>query len=281
MTPPAAPAGHDTGYAKINLALHVRRRRPDGYHELETLFAFAEDGDRLSAQPANALSLTLSGPFAHELDSGPGNLVMRAAEALRTANGITAGAALHLEKVLPVAAGLGGGSADAAATLRLLSALWGLGADAVRPGDLAAELGADVPACIASRTCFGTGVGDQLSPVEGRELSGVPLLLVNPLLACPTGPVFKAWDGEDRGPLSPDMWMEARNDLETPAISLIPDIAIVLDALRARPGVRLVRMSGSGATCFALFDDGHARDAAADDLRAEHPGWWVLTSRLR
>lgn len=281
MTRESEPAYQDIGYAKINLALHVRKRRADGYHELETLFAFAEDGDRLTAAPAETLSLTLSGPFAHELDAGADNLVLRAAEALRAANRVEAGAALHLEKNLPVAAGLGGGSADAAATMRLLARLWNLGPDALRPGTLAAQLGADVPACIASQTCFGSGVGDQLTPIDGASLAGVPILLVNPLRACPTGPVFKAWDGVDRGALRAEDWMHARNDLEAPAMALVPAIADVLDALRTCPEASLARMSGSGATCFALFDTESACAQAAATLKADHPGWWVMPSRLR
>ncbi len=281
MTRDSEPACQDIGYAKINLALHVRKRRADGYHELETLFAFAEDGDRLTAAPAETLELTLSGPFAQGLDAGADNLVLRAAEALRTANGIKGGAALHLEKNLPVAAGLGGGSADAAATMRLLARLWNLGPDNVRPTDLAAQLGADVPACIASQTCFGAGVGDQLTPIDGAALAGVPILLVNPLRACPTGPVFKAWDGVDRGALHAKEWMHARNDLEAPAIALVPAIAEVLAALRVRPEARLARMSGSGATCFALFDTESACARAAEAVKTDHPGWWVMPSRLR
>ncbi len=281
MTRESGAARQDIGYAKINLALHVRQRRADGYHELETLFVFAEDGDRLTAEPAETLSLTLSGPFAHELDGGANNLVLRAAEALRKAHGIEVGAALHLEKNLPVAAGLGGGSADAAATIRLLARLWNLGPDALRPDTLAAKLGADVPACITSQSCFGAGVGDQLTPIDGTALAGISILLVNPLRACPTGPVFKAWDGVDRGALRAEDWMQGRNDLEAPAIALVPAIAEVLAALRACPEARLARMSGSGATCFALFDTESACAQAAATLKADYPSWWVMPSRLR
>lgn len=272
----------ETAYAKLNLALHVRARRADGYHELESLFAFCADGDTLRGEtdPEGAIHLTVSGPFGAGLDSGEDNLVVRAALALQTAAGTGQGVRLHLDKILPVAAGLGGGSADAAATLRLLVRLWG-----IRPMDLdlfeiAASLGADVPACLASSTLFGRGVGDRLSAVD-LDLSEMPVLLVNPGVACPTGPVFRAWDGEDRGALTPDAWRGGRNDLAAPAITLVPEIGEVLDALSALGGMSLARMSGSGATCFALFGDEATRDAGAAAMAATHPRWWVLPTRLR
>jgi 4-diphosphocytidyl-2-C-methyl-D-erythritol kinase len=271
-------ADRETAFAKINLALHVRRRRADGYHELETLFAFAEDGDVLTAAPSDTLSLTISGPFGEGLSTGDDNLVLKAAQALRMANNISAGAALHLDKRLPIAAGIGGGSADAAAVLRLLTRLWQLDGNAVRPIDVAADLGADVPACVSSVTCFGAGVGDQLTPIDGRDLAGLPILLVNPRVPCLTGPVFAGWDGLDHGGLSPESWMTARNDLAASAIALVPEIADVLVALTQSSGARLARMSGSGATCFALFNSVTARDAAAEAL---NPAWWTLATRLR
>lgn len=271
---------NETAYAKINLALHVRRRREDGYHELETLFAFLNDGDRLTIQPADEFALTITGSFAEGLSAGPDNLVLRAATLLAQRNGISTGAAFTLDKRLPVASGIGGGSADAAAALRLAARLWNIGMDDVRPSDVAAELGADVPACIASQTCFGTGVGDRLFPVDAEQLPGVPVLLVNPLVACPTGPVFKAWDGLDRGPLDPAHWIAGRNDLEAPAIGLHPEIAEVLAALKATQPW-LARMSGSGATCFALFDSANQRDAAAHQLADSHPHWWQMSGSLR
>ena len=268
----------DTAFAKINLALHVRQRRDDGYHELETLFAFAEDGDVMSAEGASDVRLTIGGPFAEGLAAGEDNLVVRAVRALAEAEGISAGIALSLEKNLPIAAGIGGGSADAAAALRLAAELWGLKADAAMR--VAAGIGADVPACVLSRTCFGSGVGEQLEPVD-IDLSGTPLLLVNPLRACPTGPVFKAWDGMDRGPLDIADWRNARNDLATPALFLVPEIGDVLGILACQDGANLSRMSGSGATCFALFDTDAARDAAASSIKSERPEWWTLASRLR
>lgn len=272
----------ETAYAKVNLALHVRARRPDGYHDLESLFAFCADGDRLTAAPRDdgRLTLALTGPFAADLGAGDDNLVLRAATALREAAGGGAGAALTLDKQLPIASGIGGGSADAAAALRLLVRLWGIRPPEIDLFAIAERLGADVPACLGSQTVFGTGVGERLAPVD-LDLSGMPILLVNPLLACPTGPVFRSWGAIDRGPLDPQGWRDGRNDLQPPAVALVPAIAGVLDALEQLPGAALIRMSGSGATCFALFDADAARDEAGAALRAAHPDWWTLASDLR
>ncbi|HEY5711882.1 MAG TPA: 4-(cytidine 5'-diphospho)-2-C-methyl-D-erythritol kinase [Allosphingosinicella sp.] len=261
----------EVAYAKINLALHVRGREPDGYHRIETLFAFAEDGDILTAATGEGLRLTVTGPFAAALESGENNLALRAARALG-GDDVT----LNLEKSLPVASGIGGGSADAAAALRLLRRFWGgdLDDDALRA--VAATLGADVSACVASRTARGTGRGDELVEVFEEGLAGTPLLLVNPGLPLSTAAVFKAWDGVDRGPL--ENWRSGRNDLEAPARQLVPEIAAVLDALA---GAEFARMSGSGATCFGLYASETERDAAVDVIAAAHPDWWLLGTRLR
>jgi 4-diphosphocytidyl-2-C-methyl-D-erythritol kinase len=252
----------EIAYAKINLALHVRAREPDGYHRIETIFAFCEDGDVLTAEEKEGLSLFFTGPFADALRDEPDNLVLRAARAVEAGN-----VALTLDKRLPVAAGLGGGSADAAAALRLL----GHGAAM----DVAAALGADVPACLLSRTARGEGRGDVVEPL-GLGLAGMPVLLVNPGVALSTAAVFAAWDGVDRGPLGD--WESGRNDLETPARRLVPQIA---DMLHALSGARIARMSGSGATCFGLFESEAARDAAAARIAAAYPRWWLSQTRLR
>ncbi len=273
-------AAHEIGYAKINLALHVRARRADGYHLLETLFAFADAGDQLTAERAAGFSLTITGPFADGLTAGPDNLVLRAVTTLAAANRIETGLHLTLDKRLPIAAGIGGGSADAAAALRLAARLWG-GACAIPPEAVAGQLGADVPACLLSQTCLGMGVGDVLTPFTGVDVSSLPILLVNPRLPCPTGPVFKGWDGVDRGALDATDWEAARNDLEPSALRLVPDIGAVLDWLAGQTEVRLARMSGSGATCFALFETLAARDAVARRLAAARPDWWQLSARLR
>jgi 4-diphosphocytidyl-2-C-methyl-D-erythritol kinase len=260
--------------AKLNLALHVRGKLPDGRHAIETVFAFCADGDRLSAEPAEELSLQTAGPFAAELPAAKDNLVLRAAEALRSAAGVSQGAAIRLDKQLPLASGIGGGSADAAAALRLLTALWRIDpkhADAVAPG-----LGSDVPACLLSLPARGEGAGDELTPLELPELAGAPVLLINPRVELSTADVFAGWDGVDHGPLGD--WRDGRNDLERPAKSLVPQIETVLAWLSVHPGARFVRMSGSGATCFALFQSDDERDFAAERVPRE---WWRLATNLR
>ena len=259
--------------AKLNLALHVRGRLADGRHAIETVFAFCTDGDWLSAEPANDLSLTVSGPFTAELPGVEGNLVLRAAAALQAA-AVERGAAIHLDKQLPVASGIGGGSADAGAALRLLTSLWRI--DPSHAEAVAAELGSDVPACLLSLPMRGEGAGDQLTPVDLTELSGTPVLLVNARVALPTAEVFARWDGVDHGPLGE--WKDGRNDLEAPARSLVPQIETVLAWLAVQPGADFVRMSGSGATCFALFDSEELRDSAGVRVPRE---WWHLSTHLR
>lgn len=266
----------ETAYAKINLALHIRRRRNDGNHELETLFAFVDDGDRLSARAAPQDELRVSGEFAPQLTDIFGNIAAQALSKLPRPGGLS----IDLEKRLPVAAGLGGGSADAGAVFRIVREMHGL------PDDWhgrAAALGADVPACVDSITCVGRGTGTELEPVE-NDLSDTPVLLVNPRLPLSTGPVFAAWDGQDRGGLpegpASEIAHAGRNDLEAPAIGLCHPIGDVLAALR-ETGASLVRMSGSGATCFALYSDKGNLTQAAEKLTANHPEWWQMQGKLR
>ena len=268
----------ETAYAKVNLALHVRAREPSGYHSIETLFAFCEHGDRLRVGEGERLSLSVTGPFADALAGERDNLVLRAARSLQERYGVSRGARLTLEKNLPVASGIGGGSADAAAALRLLNRWWGLGAAEADLIDVAAPLGADIPACVRSRTARGEGKGDLLSD-PGFDVSGTPVLLVNPGVPVSTAAVFRTWDGVDRGPLG--SLTDSRNDLEPPALTLAPAIDAVLARLTAAPGASLARMSGSGATCFALFADDTGRDAARAAISSERPDWWVLASTLR
>lgn len=267
--------------AKINLALHLRRRRDDGYHDLESLFAFTRFGDTLAAEPADGLHLALAGPMAVAGDAGlvgDDNLVLRAGRALAAAAGVAANARLHLEKHIPVAAGLGGGSADAAAALRLLNRLWGLHWPTARLMPLAGALGADVPACLLGRTMLGRGRGDDLVPWP-QDLAGVPVLLVNPRVAVATGPVFAGWDRVDHGGIAAGMPLPAmRNDMTAAACAIAPVIGDVLAALAAAGGASLVRMSGSGATCLALYPDSVARDAAADLLAGR--GWWLCPTQI-
>lgn len=260
--------------AKLNLALHVRARMADGRHALETLFAFCVDGDRVEAEQSDELTLEISGPFAEGLSAGPDNLVIQAAAELRRQAGVTNGAALRLVKKLPVASGIGGGSADAAATLRLLTRLWRI--DPAHSVAVAPALGADVPACLLSMTARGEGVGERLTLVDDPEIVGRPVLLVNPMVALSTRAVFAGWDGVDRGPLAD--WQGGRNDLQQSATNLVPQIGDVLNWLRDQPGAQFVRMSGSGATCFAMFDEEEARDRAEEACPSN---WWNLSTYLR
>lgn len=271
--------------AKLNLALHVRRRRPDGYHNIESLFAFCRHGDLIELAPAERNRFVVTGPYAAALTGGDDdpwadNLVTRAADAFAAAFGVVQPHRITLTKNLPVASGVGGGSADAAAALRALARVHAIPLDHPDLRTIAARLGADVPACLLGRTALGLGRGDALRPIAG--LPGTPTLLLNPRVAVSTGAVFGGWDGVDRGPIGEgDLLARARagrNDLEAPARALVPAIDAVLALLNAAPGVMLARMSGSGATCFALFETEAARAAAAETARDR--GWWRLETEL-
>ncbi|WP_288457660.1 4-(cytidine 5'-diphospho)-2-C-methyl-D-erythritol kinase [uncultured Sphingomonas sp.] len=271
----------ETAPAKINLALHVRARRPDGYHDLETLFVFARDGDRVSLADAATSTFAMTGPFAGVVGPDADNLVVRAAAAFRAAFGIAQHHAITLDKCLPVASGIGGGSADAAATLRALARRHDVAMDDPRLVALAAGLGADVPACLLGRAAFGSGRGDALAPIAG--LGDMPVLLVNPLVPVSTAAVFAGWDGVDRGAITGGddtlaRGIAGRNDLQPAAERVAPQVAQVLAILREQAGVVLARMSGSGATCFALFRQAADRDAAAAAVVARQPDWWQLAS---
>ncbi|PCG15640.1 MULTISPECIES: 4-(cytidine 5'-diphospho)-2-C-methyl-D-erythritol kinase [Sphingomonas] len=273
----------ETAPAKINLALHVRARRPDGYHDLETLFVFARDGDRVSLADAEASTFAMTGRFADVVGPDADNLVVRAAAAFRAAFGIARHHAITLDKHLPVASGIGGGSADAAATLRALARRHDVAVDDPRLVALAAGLGADVPACLLGRAAFGSGRGDALAPIAG--LGDMPVLLVNPLVPVSTAAVFAGWDGVDRGAITGGddtlaRGIAGRNDLQPAAERVAPQVAQVLAILREQAGVVLARMSGSGATCFALFRHAADRDAAAAAVAARQPDWWQLASMI-
>ncbi|MEL6680693.1 MAG: 4-(cytidine 5'-diphospho)-2-C-methyl-D-erythritol kinase, partial [Pseudomonadota bacterium] len=263
--------------AKVNLSLHVTGRRPDGYHMLDSLVVFPELGDVLAVEGARTLSLTLDGPYALDLSADADNLVLRAAEML----GAGQGAALHLTKTLPVASGIGGGSADAAAALRLLARHWRVEMPA--PATLA-RLGADVPVCLKSTSQRMRGIGEDLSDLP--PLPPFWLVLANPNQPVPTGAVFDGLETVHNAPCAvPDRiacfddlvetLRGQRNDLEAPARQVCPIIGEVLAALADQPLCALARMSGSGATCFGLFERENAALAAADALRVARPGWWV------
>ena len=267
--------------AKVNLALHVVGRRADGYHLLDSLVAFADFGDVVTVEPAPSLSLSITGPMAAGLSAGPDNLVLKAAQML----GSPLGAAITLEKRLPIASGIGGGSADAAATMQALGALWGC---ALPDAGQVLALGADVPVCLAGQSCRMAGIGDQISPIA---LPPAHLVLVNPGVGLSTAAVFGALLCRDNPPLPPAAPMpdavalaaylgHCRNDLEAPALSLVPQIAAVLAALQGQTGCLLARMSGSGATCFGLFASASAAVAAATALRAQSAAWWVQATTM-
>ena len=263
--------------AKVNLALHVTGRRADGYHLLDSLVVFAGVGDRISAKPGDGLALGLTGPQAAALTVADDNLVLRAARAM----GVD-GWHLELDKHLPVASGIGGGSADAAATLRLLARLTG---HSLPPPPEVLRLGADVPVCLVGRPVRMTGIGEGLHPLS-HALPPVWMVLVNPGQAVSTPDVFRALDRRDNAPMQamPRLrdaaelaaWVAMqRNDMEPAATRLLPLIADVRRALSAQPACLLSRMSGSGATCFSLFADPLSANAAARAISATQPGWWV------
>jgi 4-diphosphocytidyl-2-C-methyl-D-erythritol kinase len=275
--------------AKINLYLHVTGKRADGYHLLDSLIVFAETGDLLRVDAADDLSLVLEGPFAGGLAGESDNLVLRAARALAAEAGVAPRARIRLTKSLPIASGIGGGSADAAAALLELSRLWQVDVAPARLQAIALALGADVPVCVDGRPAFIGGIGEEILPA-GR-LPDAWLVLVNPRVPTPTPQVFKA----RRGDFSPAArWQtppadfetliaylaSCRNDLTEPAISVAPEVAEVLTAIAATEGCRLARLSGSGATCFGLYRDAATAEAAQAEIIRQHPGWWAVAARI-
>lgn len=281
--------------AKLNLTLHITGKRADGYHELDSLVAFADLHDTIIVRPAGLgrpapeISLSVEGPFAPALADAPENLVLKAARALAAAAKISDGAAIELKKRLPVAGGIGGGSADAAAALRALAVLWKIDLGAPELAGLAMGLGADVPVCLAGRAAYMSGAGERLDPAP--PLPPAALVLANPMRPLATKAVFDAYDGRfssadrfertpaDAGELA-ELLATRRNDLTDPACRCLPEIGTVLGALGAAPGALLARISGSGATCFALFAGDAEAEHAAADIASAHPGWWVRAGRL-
>jgi 4-diphosphocytidyl-2-C-methyl-D-erythritol kinase len=275
--------------AKINLYLHVLGRRPDGFHLLDSLVVFAETGDEIVVAPSDKLLLKIVGPFAGTLASDDDNLVLRAARGLRDLAGITSGAAIILTKNLPVASGIGGGSADAAATLHALMALWRIAPERSALERLALSLGADVPVCLAGRPSYMGGVGEEIAPVGA--LPAAHLLLVNPGVATPTPAVFKARRG---GFSAAGRWTEppkdARglaaalksrtNDLTDAAITVTPAIRDVLTAIERSENCLLARLSGSGATCFGIYAGAAEAEAARNAVLAANPGWWAVAAPI-
>ena len=281
----------ETARAKINLTLRITGRRADGYHALESLVVFADIADTLTLEPAAHVSLNVTGPFADAIGAAHDNLIVKAFHALAALVPGLKGGRFHLDKNIPVAGGVGGGSADAAAALRLLARLNELSFDDARLMTAALQTGADVPVCLVSRACVMTGIGERLTPP--LALPELPALLVNPRVGVATRDVFaalgKAGLPQHTQTLG-DIPQQADdligflghhgNDLTAPAIACAPVIGDVLAALAALPGTRLARMSGSGATCFALFATRGAADAAAAILAAQHPDWWMAATVL-
>lgn len=275
--------------AKVNLYLHVTGKRADGYHLLDSLIVFAETGDDIAVTAAADVTLAIDGPFGAGLDAGPNNLVMRAALGLRDLTGVKQGAAIRLQKNLPIASGIGGGSADAAATLQSLIGLWQVKPDRAVLYALAEKLGADVPVCLDGRSSFVGGIGEDIQ--LAGALPPAHLLLVNPLVETPTPAVFKA----RRGDFSPvARWheppasaqdlaaflMTRKNDLTAPAIIVAPIVADVLSAIAATKDCLLSRLSGSGATCFGVFETAATAEAARQQVKAQYPDWWAVAAKI-
>lgn len=284
----------ETAPAKLNLTLQVVGRRADGYHLLDSLVAFTAYGDTIAVEAADDLTLRLDGPFGDILIGDPAeNLVLRAARLLAEHAGIAPRTAITLTKRLPVASGIGGGSSDAAATLRALAKLWGIAIPETDLAAIALRLGADVPVCLARRSARLEGIGERITPAPA--LPPVPMVLVNPGIGLATPKVFAARHGDfSTGPGAAGIFASSPpdlaaliaglaghgNDLTAPAIGLLPVIADCLARLEAQPGCRLARMSGSGATCFGFFDSPDAATTAAAAIAGEQPGWWAVATRL-
>lgn len=275
--------------AKLNLFLHVLGRGADGYHALESLMVFAEAADEVWVQRADALSLSISGPFAAEVPADETNLVLKAARALQAACGVQEGAKIHLVKHLPVASGIGGGSADAAAALRALSRLWRVELSAPALHALALTLGADVPACLGSAPVLARGRGEVLSPFPLP--STLHMVLVNPRVSVATADVFRAFSGPYDAPQEYDvpkdftaltaLLSRTRNSLEQAACAIAPAIAACVNALEAQEACAFARMSGSGGTCFGMFETDAQARAAAIHIHAAQPHWWVQQTTVK
>ena len=270
-------------HAKINLALHITGRRGDGYHELDSIVAFAGVADVLTISPAGQLATGLSGPFAIELPSGDENIVLKAWRLLADFAGTVLPVAFHLEKNLPVAAGIGGGSADAAATLRGLVQYFNLSISPPELHELALKLGADVPVCLIQKTCRMRGIGEIVCPVDIKLPPAV--VLVNPRTPSPTSKVFDALGltrGQNFAAAIEDVndFKSWRNDLTAAAAKIHPEIFQVIDVLKSQPGISCARMSGSGATCFGLAESPEQARNVALTVSKNHPSWWVVATIL-
>jgi 4-diphosphocytidyl-2-C-methyl-D-erythritol kinase len=282
--------------AKVNLFLHVTGKRDDGYHLLESLVCFTAAGDVITGElrEDGEITLTITGPMSATLalEDNDNNLVMRAANALRDESNTRFGADLILDKRLPIASGIGGGSADAAATLRLLRTMWQLDIDDAKLARIALSLGADVPVCLHGKSCVMSGIGEDITDVP--DLPAIPMVLINPGKAASTPDIFKALEADDfsqsglwdttiafgSGAALADALSDCGNDLTLPVTSIIPEICDVLLELAREEGCLLARMSGSGATCFAIYDTEEQAERAANVISSQNPDWWVLPTKI-
>ena len=277
----------ERAHAKINLALHITGRRSDGYHELDSIVVFAGVADVLTISPAAEISISLAGPFANDLPPDGENIILKAWHLLAGYAGKKnlpfSPVRFHLEKNLPIAAGIGGGSADAAAALRGLIRFFNLSISPQDLNEIALQLGADVPVCLVQKTSHMRGIGEIISPIDIDLPSGI--VLVNPQIPTPTSRVFETLglaQGQSFGTAISDLsdirnW---RNDLTSPAKKIVPEIASVLESLNSQPGIICARMSGSGATCFGLFESPSKAKHAATVISSKNPNWWAIATIL-
>lgn len=275
--------------AKINLFLHITGKRDDGYHLLQSVMIFVDVGDEMQFSPHDSLFLDVEGPFAADMPPPHGNLVYRAAQLLAEEYKVPMRGRIILRKRLPVASGIAGGSSDAATALSGLAKLWGLPDEKERLRRIGAKLGADVPACIARRPVWAEGVGERVTPLQ--DMPALHLVLANPMVATPTPEVFRRFRARFSAPLqfsgrrkSMQEWIADlklyRNDLTAAAVEVTPEIRGVLAALGDAPNCHFARLSGSGATCFGVFDHAHAATAAVNKLKQAHPDWWISPAGL-
>ncbi|MEH6405201.1 MAG: 4-(cytidine 5'-diphospho)-2-C-methyl-D-erythritol kinase [Sneathiella sp.] len=275
--------------AKVNLFLHVTGKRDDGYHLLESLVCFPDCGDVLDVLPSDQLFLRETGPFAGKMGAWQNNLIIKAAQLLQKRGGVSQGAEIHITKTLPVASGIGGGSSDAATVLHLLCKLWDLKLSDQELQELGLELGADLPVCLYGKTALMSGIGDVISPIN--KVPNLGILLINPGVSVSTqdifkelGPIKPKYDLPTLEKLSKDLLVrtlrECRNDLQAGAIRIVPSIKAVLAKLEALDSCLLSRMSGSGATCFGLFDTVRQAELAKDILHRDEPNWWLAATQI-
>ncbi len=264
--------------AKLNLTLHILGKREDGYHELESLVVFLEIGDEISIQPSDDLHVNISGLFSGSIPVSDDNIVLKAARALQQAADVSHGASIRINKQIPVGAGLGGGSADAAATLHRLNQLWGCAFSLEQLCNIGQTLGADVPACLHGVPLMMTGIGEHILPVGA--LPPMPIVLVNPAIHLLTKHVYDAYLVASHAPWQyGDSLQVARNDLESAAIALCPTVKVILEMLAQQTGCVFSRLCGSGSTCFGVFENNELAQTAADEIHKNHPHWWVRATK--